>query len=297
VMTVDGERMGPADAVTDAAAPLAGQETLDRPFEGLKILDLGVIVVGAEAGRMFADGGADVVKVESTAFPDGTRQSYLPYPLSASFAAGHRNQRSLGLDLRQKEGRALFLDLVREADVLLSNLKPGTLDSLGLGADVLREANPRLVMADSSAFGPTGPWSRRLGYGPLVRAATGLTAQWVYPDEPGSFSDAITVYPAHVCARIGALGALALLVRRERTRLGGSVSIAQSEVMLGHFGAAIAAGRLEEAGLPRAGVPERDAPWGVFPAAGDDEWVAVTVRDDAEWAALCSTIGHTELLS
>lgn len=279
VMTVDGERMGPADAVTDAAAPLAGQETLDRPFEGLKILDLGVIVVGAEAGRMFADGGADVVKVESTAFPDGTRQSYLPYPLSASFAAGHRNKRSLGLDLRQKEGRALFLDLVREADVLLSNFKPGTLDSLGLGADVLREANPRLVMADSSAFGPTGPWAKRLGYGPLVRAATGLSAMWRYPDDPESYSDAVTVYPDHVAGRISALAATALLIRRLRTGRGGSASISQAEVITAHFATSL----LADEGNSTASA--------VVPVAGDDEWCVVTAeRGEQDIAAIATRI-------
>ncbi len=269
VLTIDGARMGPAGAAAGVAAPVAGDEALDRPFEGLKILDLGVIVVGAEAGRMFADGGADVVKIESAAFPDGSRQSYLPYGLSASFAAGHRGKRSLGLDLRQEEGRALFLDLVRQADVLLSNFKPGTLDALGLGVDVLVAENPRLVMADSSAFGPTGPWAKRLGYGPLVRAATGLTGMWRYADDPDGYSDAVTVYPDHVAGRISALGATALLIRRLRTGRGGSASVSQAEVMLGQFAASLTAGEAPET----AG---RDM---VVRALGEDEWCALTLPD------------------
>lgn len=269
MLTIDGARMGPTGAAIDALAFATGDEKLARPFEGLKVLDLGVIVVGAEAGRMFADGGADVVKVESAAFPDGSRQSYLPYGLSASFAAGHRNKRSLGLDLKQEEGRALFLDLVRQADVLLSNFKPGTLDSLGLGADVLAAANPRLVMADSSAFGPTGPWAKRLGYGPLVRAATGLTAMWRYPDDPDSYSDAVTVYPDHVAGRISALGAVALLIRRLRTGRGGIASVSQAEVMLGQF-----AGLLVTDEGPQSA---RRAI--VVPALGDDEWCVLALPD------------------
>ena len=270
VVTVDGARMGPASpaADDDTPPPPIGAEAIALPFEGLKVLDLGVIVVGAEAARMFADGGADVVKVESAAFPDGLRQSYLPYGLSGSFAAGHRNKRSLGLDLRQEAGRALFLDMVRQADVLLSNFKPGTMDALGLGADVLRAANPRLVMADSSAFGATGPWARRLGYGPLVRAATGLTDMWRYPDDPNSYSDAVTVYPDHVAGRVSALGALALLVRRARTGLGGVASVSQAEVMLAQFGAQLVPGGHH--------VPVS----AILPAAGDDEWCAVTIDGD-----------------
>jgi crotonobetainyl-CoA:carnitine CoA-transferase CaiB-like acyl-CoA transferase len=267
VLTIDGARMGPVGAVGDAPSMTTGDEALARPFEGLKVLDLGVIVVGAEAGRMFADGGADVVKIESAAFPDGSRQSYLPYGLSASFAAGHRNKRSLGLDLRQDEGRALFLDMVRQADVLLSNFKPGTLDALGLGTDVLAAANPRLVMADSSAFGPTGPWARRLGYGPLVRAATGLTGMWRYEDDPGSYSDAVTVYPDHVAGRISALGATALLIRRLRTGRGGTASVSQAEVMLGQFAELLMA---DDA-------PQSAGPSMVVRALGDDEWCVLTL--------------------
>ncbi|MGH6650130.1 MAG: CoA transferase [Sphingopyxis sp.] len=270
VLTIDGARMGPAGETTTTSMLARGDASLDRPFEGLKVLDLGVIVVGAEAGRLFADGGADVVKVESAAFPDGSRQSYLPYGLSASFAAGHRNKRSLGLDLRHEGGRALFLDLVRKADVLLSNFKPGTLDSLGLGADVLTAANPRLVMADSSAFGPTGPWAKRLGYGPLVRAATGLSGMWRYADDPDSYSDAVTVYPDHVAGRISALGAVALLIRRLRSGRGGSASVSQAEVMLAQF-----ADRLE----PDSGSVARPVSM-VLPARGDDEWCALTIDDD-----------------
>jgi crotonobetainyl-CoA:carnitine CoA-transferase CaiB-like acyl-CoA transferase len=119
----------------------------------------------------------------------------------------------------------------------------------------------------------------------------------VYPGEPGTFSDAVTVYPDHVCARIGALSALALLVRRERTGRGGSVSVAQSEVMLSHSGARIAARELARRGHAAAAEPEHDAPWGLFPSAGDDDWVAVTVRGDADWTALCEAIARPDLIA
>lgn len=281
---------GPIHVTPDSdnsRAPLPTAESLvaERAFAGLKVLDLGVIVVGAEAGRLFGDQGADVIKIESRAFPDGNRQSYLSYGLSVSFAAGHRNKRSLGLDLREPRGRAMFLRLVASADVMLSNFKPGTLESLGLGADVLAAANPRLVMVESSAFGDAGPWSRRMGYGPLVRAATGLTDCWRYADDVEGFCDTVTVYPDHVAARISAIAGLALLIRRHRTGRGGRASIAQTDVMLSQFAVDIARAGLGEASQAP------DAPWGVFQAQGDDEWCVVSVRGDADWRGLAGVIG------
>ncbi|MBA2933795.1 CoA transferase [Sphingomonas sp. CGMCC 1.13654] len=293
MLVVNGQRMGvPGDISDEDATVRAGAEAIDRPFDGLRVLDLGVIVVGAEAGRLFADGGADVVKVESRAFPDGNRQSYLPYSLSVSFAAGHRNKRSLGIDLRSEGGRAVFLKLAATADVILSNFKPGTLESLGIGHEVIARTNPGIVMVDSSAFGADGPWSKRLGYGPLVRASTGLTELWRYPDDPESFSDSVTIYPDHVAGRVSAIGAVALLIRRLRTGVGGTASVAQAEVMLAHAGAAAA--RVSR-GEPLA--KPRDVPWGVFAAAGEDDFAVITVRGQADWKALCGAIGHDEWLT
>jgi crotonobetainyl-CoA:carnitine CoA-transferase CaiB-like acyl-CoA transferase len=285
VVTIDGERMGPRAAAPEAPSWPEPAASGERAFEGLKVLDLGVIVVGAEQGRLLADQGAEVVKVESRAFPDGNRQSYLSYGLSVSFAAGHRNKRSLGLNLRDPEGRALFLEMAAQADVILSNFKPGVLESLGVDHATISRINPRIVMADSSAFGATGPWAERMGYGPLVRAATGLTLAWRYGDDPESFSDSITIYPDHVAARIGAMAVTALLIRRLRTGRGGNASVAQSEVMLNHFAADVARAALDEEGRPEAW---RD---GVFQAVGDDDWCVVSLRGDADRRALAAAIG------
>lgn len=301
---IDGARAGirgPAPALEASAAFLGAvpawqaPPAADRPLAGLKVLDMGVIVVGAETGRFLADLGAEVVKVENGAFPDGQRQSRDDAPVSITFAAGHRNKRGLSIDLRSDAGKDLFARLVAEADVLLSNFKPGTLAALGFPSERLRELNPRLVTVDSAAFGPTGPWSRRLGYGPLVRASTGLAKRWVYPGEPDSFSDGVTVYPDHVAARVGIVGALALLVRRMRTGRGGSASVSQAEVMLGHMAADVAALGAAAEGH-RVERPAPQVPWGLYPAAGEDDWVVVSVRDGDEWRRLCETIAREDLL-
>ena len=300
VMEIDGARAGPRGGPppaedTPAPAPAAAfpapaATPAARPLEGLKVLDLGVIVVGGDQSRLLADAGADVIKVEAKAFPDGSRAAIAIDRMSASFACAHRNKRSLGLNLRAPEGRDLFLRLAARADLVLSNFKPGVMEKLGLGRAALAAANPGIVQVDSSAFGATGPWSDRMGYGPLVRANAGLSGMWRYPDDPDSFSDALTIYPDHVGARVGAAGALALLIRRLRTGRGGAVSVSQTEVMHAHLAAEIA--RLR-AGLPFEGPDAApDAPWGVFPTAGDDDWCAVTVRDDADWAGLCAALGR-----
>ena len=139
-----------------------------------------MIVVGADTGRLFGDLGADVVKIEHSAHPDGLRVGKLT-SMTQPFAAGHRNKRSTGIDLRTDEGRALAHRLVEQSDVVLTNFKPGVAEALGMDHETLREINDGIVVVDSSAFGPTGPWAKRLGYGPLVRAAVGFTNLWVYP--------------------------------------------------------------------------------------------------------------------
>jgi crotonobetainyl-CoA:carnitine CoA-transferase CaiB-like acyl-CoA transferase len=279
----------PRPGVTERAPGEPG-----RPLAGLRVLDLGIIVVGSEHGRLLADYGAEVIKIENAAFPDGSRVS-APGPLPATFAAGHRNKLGFGLNLRDPAGRELFLELADKSDVILSNFKPGTLEALGLGPDVLLKRNPHLILADSSAFGTTGPWRGRMGYGPLVRASAGLTERWRYPDEPDNFCDAMTIYPDHVAARIGAVGVLALLVRRLRTGRGGQVSVSQTEVMLGQMAAEIAAQALAARGVAVGGEPTHDAPYGVFSCAGDDEWCVVTVRSDAAWRSLCRVMMRPDL--
>ena len=277
---IDGSRFDPCrcgdEADWFAERPTA--ETTEQPPEcalplaGLRVLDLGVIVVGAEAGRLFADFGADVIKVENPSFPDGARQTTMGHIISPGFAAGHRNKRSLAIDLRSKQGREQFLELVRNSDVVLSNFKPGTMESLGLGADVLREMNPRIVQVESSAFGPTGPWSERGGYGPLVRAAAGLSYMWRYDDDPSGFSDALTVYPDHAAGRISALSALALLMRRQTTNEGGRATIAQAEVMLSHVAQFILDIDLGEDSAPVTFVIDCE---------GDDDWCVVETESRA----------------
>jgi crotonobetainyl-CoA:carnitine CoA-transferase CaiB-like acyl-CoA transferase len=267
-----------------------------RPLEGVRVLDLGIIVVGAEAGRLLADMGAEVIKVENQAFPDGSRQSARPGQMSTTFAWGHRNKLGLGLNLRDPAGVELFLRLVATSDVVLANFKPGTLESLGIGYDRLAEINPGIVVAESSAYGPEGPWSRRMGYGPLVRAETAISGLWRYPDLRDGHSDASTVYPDHIAARVIATGVVAKLLERRRTGRGGHLSVAQAQVILYSYAAQFALESLHPGSLVAVGneIPG-DAPRGVFPCAGDDEWLVVTIRGDEDFRRLAKATGRPDI--
>ena len=201
-----------------------------RPLEGLRVLDFGVIVLGAEVARLFCDQGAEVIKIESRAFPDGARVS------PVHFAIGHRGSRGLGVNLRTSEGVDVIKRLVARSDVVLANFKPGTLDKLGLGAPVLREINPGIVVVNSSAVGATGPWSTWMGYGPLVRCVSGLTSLWRYPEDDGGFSDSTTIHPDHYAARVTAITALAALIGRRRSGRGAEIATSQAEAILMQIG-------------------------------------------------------------
>ncbi|NEN77889.1 CoA transferase [Nocardioides zeae] len=298
-VVVDGVRLGAGPGARGVPAPRhvppprrLAADPADLPLAGVRVLDLGVIVFGAEVGRALGDLGADVVKVESLDFPDGLRQTFRGEAMNASFAWGQRNKRSLGLDLRSSEGAALFRELARDADVVLSNFKPGTLASLGIDHAALAAANPGIVVVESAAFSSGGEWARRLGYGPLVRAACGISGLWRYDADAVDCWDGVTVHPDHVAAKVAALAVLALLERRERTGRGGAIEVAQSDVVLAQLAPWIAAesarpGTLRARGNAGRGLLAGD----VVACLGDDEWVVVDARTPAELAALAQVVG------
>ncbi|WP_145013649.1 CaiB/BaiF CoA-transferase family protein [Mycobacterium marseillense] len=282
-----------------SVVPSASGRLGDYPFAGLRILDLGIIVAGGELSRLFGDLGADVIKVESADYPDGLRQARVGEAMSESFAWTHRNNRGLGLDLRSAEGKKIFGRLVAEADAVFANFKPGTLGALGFSYDELRAINPRIVLAESSAFGDSGPWSARLGYGPLVRATTGVTRLWT-SDGPGeeadsarhAFYDATTVFPDHVVGRITAIAALAALIHRNRTGGGAHVHISQAEVVVNQLDTLYVTQAALAAGV--AQIRQDTGLHAVYPCAGDDEWCVISIRSDDEWRRAASVFDHPD---
>lgn len=269
----------------------------EHPFAGLRILDLGIIVAGGELSRLFGDLGAQVIKVESADYPDGLRQTRAGEAISESFAWTRRNNLGLGLDLRSERGKQIFRRLVADADAVFANFKPGTLTALGFSYDALRAINPRIVLAESSAFGGTGPWSARLGYGPLVRATTGVTRLWTADGaqeaDPGeyAFYDATTIFPDHVVGRVTAIAALAALIHRNRIGRGAHIHISQAETVVNQLDTLYATQAAIAGGL--AQVRDDTGLHAVFPCAGDDEWCVISITSDDEWRRAAWVLDHS----
>lgn len=304
--SVDGERAGFQTAAPQPGADTPAWRTArfdpvptgavgELPLTGLRIVDLGIIVAGGELSRLFGDMGAEVIKVESAAYPDGLRQKREHQAIGDSFARAHRNHLGLGLDLRSPAGGRVFTELVRTADAVFANFKPGTLPALGFGYDRLRQINPGIVLTESSAYGDTGPWSTRMGYGPLVRAATGVTSLWTSdqadPAARHPFYDATTIFPDHVVGRIAAIGALAALIRRKRCGLGARVHVSQAEAGINQLDTrfvTLAAG----AGGDHPDLRSDPAEHLVLACAGEDEWCVVSLVTAADRDALVAVTGE-----
>ncbi|GAA4558710.1 CoA transferase [Pseudonocardia xishanensis] len=279
----------PSAAESPASEPAddASGRATSVPLSGLRVIDFGSIVFGAEVGRLFADLGADVIKIENAAFPDKYRGGSEPGSLIAkNFALGNRGRRSFGVDTRTEAGRDLVKGLVASADVVVSNFKPGTLERLGLGYDELSAVNPKIVWMSSSGFGDTGAWASWLAYGPAVRSASGLTHLWHYPDDPGGFGDTTTVYPDHAAARMAGLAILSAVIRGRATGRGADIRVSQAEVVLNHLSEEFVRDSLGLTSSPQG------APWGVYECAGDDEWCVICVRDDTDWTNFCAALGN-----
>lgn len=302
---LDGQRLGfrgraPAigehDRERDAAplsprsAPAAASTQGRYPFTGLRVLDFGIGGVGVEAGRLFAEYGADVIKIETRTYPDFIRV-IMGSEMNPAFASSSRCKRSFGLNLRTATGLAIVKRLVAASDIVIENSSVGTLDQMGLSYDVMREINPRIVLASSQLMGATGPWKNWIGFGPNSRTAGGMTYLWNFPEggmPPGSGA----IHPDHLAGRVLATGALATAFAREHRGVGGHLEVAQVEVVIGLLSDLLLKAAFQPGSVaPQGNQSDRGAPWGVYQCAGDERWCVVTVRDNDDWRKLRAALG------
>ncbi|GAA4342052.1 CaiB/BaiF CoA-transferase family protein [Pigmentiphaga soli] len=199
-------------------------------LNGIRVVEQGTFITGPAAGMMLGDLGADVIKVEQPDAGDPFR-AFRGGLYSPHFQAYNRNKRSIALDIRKDEDRAIFDDLIRSADVYIQNFRPGAADKLGAGEERLRALNPRLVYCSISGFGKTGPARQRPAYDTVAQAASGFLHLLVNPKNPRVVGPAIADAVTGFYAAYGVLGAL---YERERTGRGRSVDVSMLESMC-HF--------------------------------------------------------------
>lgn len=262
------------------------------PLAGLRVLDLSRILSGPYCTMLLGDLGADVIKVEPPG-GDDTRGWGPPFQggESAYYLSVNRNKRSIGVNLKTAGGRDVILTLLRQADVVVENFRPGTLERLGLAWNVIHRENPRAILASISGFGQTGPWSREPGYDVLAQAMGGLMTVTGHPGgEPAKAGFSMADLGAGMAA---CLGILAALHARERTGEGQWVDASLYDTMLSwqtYFATSFfMTGK--EPGPTGHGHPNL-VPYQAFPSR--DGWFILAVGNDALWRKFKDACGFQD---
>lgn len=262
------------------------------PLEGIRVTDFSWVVAGPYCTQFLALMGAEVIRVESSVHTDinrrlppfangeqGTERSGLWHGLNLG-------KKSVTLDLRKPEAQQIALDLVRTSDIVIENFSYGQLEKFNLGYERFREVNPRIIMATSSGLGRSGPYRSYVTFGPPLTAYTGLASitgqdggrpeRWI----GGLWSD-------HQAGMTCLFGLLAALEQRDRTGEGQLVEYSMSEAIAAQLPEAFI--ELGCEGTVPGPIGNRDrarCPHGIYPAAGQDRWLAIAILDDADWRRL-----------
>jgi crotonobetainyl-CoA:carnitine CoA-transferase CaiB-like acyl-CoA transferase len=290
---------GPRWAPT-ARVPRTTVADVTLPFAGLKVFDLSTFWAGAYLTCYLGAFGADVVKVESIQRPDGHRFSGALlrdgddwYERGPLWQGTNANKRDITLDLSTAEGRGLALRLAAQADVVVENFSPRVVEHFGLDYDTLAELNPGIIMVRMPGFGLSGPWRDYVGWALNFEQLSGMAAVTGYPDGPPCNLQG----PADPVAGVhAAVALLAALEHRNRCGEGQLIEVAQVEVCAAVTAEPIIAYSCTGNVPGRLGNREQRYVQGVYPTANEGDWVAISVRDDSDWAALADAIGLPGLL-
>lgn len=272
----------------------------DLPLEGLKVLDFTWVLAGPTMGRVLADYGATVIRVESVTRIDGLR-TLTPFlndeidpEKSGSFCSTNAGKLSVALNLARPEAREVALDLVRWADVVLESFSPRAMRGFGLDYEHLRDVNPGMVMLSSCLMGQTGPLGNFGGTGNMAAAVMGFYGLTGWPDRwpSGPFG----AYTDAVAPRFALAALLAALDLRRRTGESQYIDFSQAEGGVYFLSPAILDYTVNGHVMQRRGNADPQmAPHGVYRSIGEDDWVAIACETDAHWSALCSVLGRADL--
>jgi crotonobetainyl-CoA:carnitine CoA-transferase CaiB-like acyl-CoA transferase len=284
---------------------------MNGPLVGLR----GIVITQAWAGafctEMLGLLGADIIQVEVRKRPDSWRGDYHapiakmlqeiataehPWNCNALYNSVNLNKRCITLDLATPDGLDIFKRLLPFADVVAENFSPRVLGNLGLGYDVMKAINPRVIVCSLSAYGRGGPWENVPGIGGTIEPTSGMSALLGYPDGPPMNSG--QMYPDAVAGLHALSAILTALHHRNRTGRGQYIDLSMQEANLVQVGDAALEYQLT--GVVRARMGNRHhtfAPHGIFPCLGDDRWVALACESDAQWSAFCEAAGHNDWCS
>ena len=257
-----------------------------RPLEGLLAISVEQAIAGPMCGRLLADAGARVVKVERPEGDFARAYDRLLDGESVYFVWLNRGKESVVCDLAVAEDRALFEALVEKADILVQNLKPGALTKLGLGPEALCARHPRLVACSISGYGDTGPYAQRKAYDMLIQAESGLASVTGSADEPSRVGISIVdITTGHLAYE----AILEALIRRATTGTGADIRLSMFDVMAEYMSVPLMQG-LAGAPQPRIGLRHTAlAPYGVF-TTRDGQPVLISIQNEREWRSLCAQV-------
>lgn len=273
----------------------------ELPLKGLRIINFGWVWAGPVTGQTLGFLGADVLKIESRARVDMTRNlppfgEGIPGPdRSLSNHAGWAGNGSVSLNLKRPEARQLALELIAKSDAVIENFGPGVMEELGLGYIELQKVKPDIVLLSMPAAGLYGPLRTVRTYGLSVTSTTGLDSLVGYKG-----GGPIPVENAFTDPFVGIFGAFAVLTalhHRDASGRGQHIDFSQQEAIMHMVGPA----HIDYTFNGRVAGPKGNehplglaAPHGVFPCAGDDRWISIAVPSEAEWQALCAAMGNPE---
>jgi CoA:oxalate CoA-transferase len=287
-------RLRGAGNSTSASESVVLTDTKSIPIlRGVRVLDLTHVLAGPYATMLLADLGADVIKVEKPGRGDTTRGTP-PFAgdLSHYFAAVNWGKRSVAIDLKRSEGRALLLRLVERTDIVVDNFRPGTMEALDLGYDVLRGVNARIIRCTISGFGQTGPLSKKPAFDAIVQAMSGFMA---VTGERGGAPLRCGVSVGDVAAGAFAVAGIALaLYRREQTGVGQEIDVAMFDSLVSFMTYYLTLYQVSGEEPPRVGSEHASmVPLASYPTK--DGYVVIAAFNDSFWKRMCEAIGHREL--
>ncbi len=252
------------------------------PLKGVRVADLSWVIAGPTCTRYLASMGAEVVKVETSSRPDPGRVGQLHDVLG-------QGKLGITLNLKSEDGLAAIKALVAKSDIIVENFAPGVMERLGLGWDVLKEINPKLVMISASGTGQSGPSRHYAAYGTLLQIYTGFAGLNGYPENPPSIGMA---WADPLCGMLLAHAAIAALRSSRNTSEGSHIDFSMVEAVLATMPGPLIEYQLTGHLSERSGnADENFYPHGAFKALGDDSWVAIAVTDQDQWRRLAKIVG------